>query len=190
MSDITRDDIDEALIKDLKWLRTEAQRTEAWSGTTADEVTFLDMPEGKTADLLRDVGDVDRHDELLGYAEYRWAELDERPYCEDCGAIDTEHVDVQQVDDPGYGTASGKVDLCEHCRLTTYHVENRVGPELGKYDGTSPRDAVRRALLNLGGHTVYPDPDGDGLIGRHGQPVHIFCDYLVDGEIVEVRMLD
>lgn len=70
-----------------------------------------------------------------------------------------------------------------------YFIDTRDGQPIGKYSATSPRDAVRVALADVG-YTVHPDPDGDGLMARHGQPGHIFGDYLVDGEIVEVRHVE
>jgi len=109
----TKRDIDQAIIRDLEWLRTDAQHTDAWRGTKATDVGVLDLGDGShTSVALQDAGDG-----LLHYAEERWEELADRPYCEECHAVQTEHVDVEQVDDLWYGSASGKVDLCEPCRV-------------------------------------------------------------------------
>jgi len=45
----------------------------------------------------------------------RQTQDDDRDHCEECGAINTEHVDVRRIDDPGYGTQTGKADMCEYC---------------------------------------------------------------------------
>jgi len=71
-----------------------------------------------------------------------------------------------------------------------YNVIAADGSELGLYDGNDARDALRRALKDWG-HTVYPDPDrGTLLMGRRGQPTHIFQDYQVGGETYRVQMLE
>lgn len=48
-------------------------------------------------------------------ADHEW-QVEVAHACEECGAVDTPNVDVDRVDDPGYGHPSGKVWLCEHCQ--------------------------------------------------------------------------
>lgn len=106
LTDDQKAQIEDAVREDYEWLVTDAQQTEAWRGTTPDEIGPLDMPEGAFSRVLleSDWGSVDKH-RAVPYARDIWNDLPHdrewhiREIAEDCAdecveAVADEHLDV------------------------------------------------------------------------------------------------